>query len=572
MRDRFSSPIVQFVVFTLMIFAFLTAFVLPRQLSRPVLYESAVVVEIDGVRYRELFDAEGSIDADFIALIDQVNRVVVARYPGFGSDELFVAYSQVDMNHVEVVARANNPMQARKVANEFADMLVLTIRAAGGREIIRNLLAWELHNAVNGEPPSDEMSRATREFLRHNVFVFQKPLDLIGSYTKIGDMNRDDQYDLLRAVEYRGIEISELEIPANADAQKNAYLLQMNSTIQQFSESLLDLYPELKFAPSQKSLVWRINEASLPSESNKVNVWVLTSILLICSFFSAYMLMRFNQSVRIYDRLMDLLRYRELVFFLVRTNLIMRYSASVLGFAWSQIMPLSQLLIFWMVFSYIFNTSMKMYLLFIFIGIIAWNTFSESVMASVGTMRYYLGIIRSVYIPREVFVLASVLTSLVNFILGLPILLLLIVLSRYIELGLFGFPLTMVYMPVIIVVQTVLMLGFGLIVAAMSIEWTDSPHFVGILLNLGFFLTPIFYSFQSINPMLARVLRWVNPMSSVVEFYREVMYGTPIAGIPVPGIPATESIARVLLTGLVLCALGYWAFRRVHDLASERAL
>jgi len=572
MKDRFSRPIVQVLVFALLIFVFLTATVLPRQISRPVLYESAVVVEIDVVRYRELFNTEGSIDADFVAITDQAKRVFVARYPGFGSDELFVAYSQVDRNRVEIVAHALNPVTARTIANEFADMLVLTIRAAGGREIIRNLLAWELHNAVNGEPPSDELSRRTREFLRRNVFVFKKPLELVSSYTKISDMKRDDQYDLLRAVDYRGIEIHEIEKPAETDTKKKVELQQMYDTVQQFNASLLAVYPELQFVPNQKSPVWRVSEANLPSESNNVNIWVLTLILLLSSFFLAYMLIRFNQSVGIFDRLMDLLHYRELIYFLVRTNLIMRYSGSVLGFAWSQIIPLSQLFIYWIVFGYFFGVSTKMYLLFIFIGIIAWNTFSESVMASVRTMHQYLRIIRTVYIPREVFVFASVLTSVANFILGLPVLLLLILLSRYFELGVFGFPLTMLYMPVIMVLQFVLMLGFGLIVAAMSIKWTDSPHIVGILLNMGFFLTPIFYSFQAINPMLARVLRWGNPMSSVVEFYREVVYGTPVSGMPIPGIPATESLARILLTGLVLCVFGYWAFRRVHDLASERVL
>jgi len=63
---------------------------------------------------------------------------------------------------------------------------------------------------------------------------------------------------------------------------------------------------------------------------------------------------------------------------------------------------------------------------------------------------------------------------------------------------------------------------------------------------------------------LAQVVRWLNPMASLIEFYREILYGNTVQGslVPTPGLPALTSVLRVLITALVVLAFGYWFFQR----------
>lgn len=79
-------------------------------------------------------------------------------------------------------------------------------------------------------------------------------------------------------------------------------------------------------------------------------------------------------------------------------------------------------------------------------------------------------------------------------------------------------------------------------------------------------MTPVIYPLGVFGEGLtARFVRWLNPMASLIEFYREVFYGSPVPTgfIPTPGLPALDSVLRVAVTALLFLTLGYWVFQRV---------
>jgi lipopolysaccharide transport system permease protein len=233
---------------------------------------------------------------------------------------------------------------------------------------------------------------------------------------------------------------------------------------------------------------------------------------------------------------------------------------------------MAQLLVYWVVFGYFLQgNALPLYPLFVVCGLLPWIFTSEAIAMAVRSVHDNANLVRQAYFPREVLPVSSVLTSMVNFLLSLPVLFVFMLGIRWVTYGTLSMPWTVIYLPVVLLVHLIFLIGLALLLTALAIYTIDTIHFVGIFLQIWFFLNPIVYSLVSVNPSFARLMRWVNPLASIIEYYREIVYGIPQIGVlPTPGIPAAESILRTLLTGLVVFAVGYWLFRRVHDSVSER--
>jgi lipopolysaccharide transport system permease protein len=171
--------------------------------------------------------------------------------------------------------------------------------------------------------------------------------------------------------------------------------------------------------------------------------------------------------------------------------------------------------------------------------------------------------------------LVSVFSSLVNYLLSLPMMFLVMAVVQLLfpplrdQGRLFNFAPTIAYLPVLVIIQTLFLAGVALLISALAVHFRDFVHLIGILLQFWFFLTPVVYSLDVVHVSvggvpLAQVVRWLNPMASLIEFYREVLYGNTVYSgqVPTPGLPALTSVLRVLVTALVVLAAGYWFFQR----------
>jgi lipopolysaccharide transport system permease protein len=548
----------------------LLAMFVPRQLALPILYRAQTTVTIDPQRYRELYDADGRLDADFDAVVFQAQRIMAARYPGFGEAELAYTITQQSTG-LDVYVDATDPQVARRVASEFADMLVLTVRAAGGREILRNLLGWEITLAVRGQSAVDPATVMLREFLRQAIFAFNRPIEPVAEYVQFSALPSADQYDLVRAVEYRLHELIAIEIPQTPDADKQQRLALMRDTLRAFIATVTTTNPALSFDATQTVLVWRSTVVVASTPLPRYIDWAVGFSVLFGLLATAFLFL-FDRSVGVVDRVREIWRFRVLLGYLVQRNLLIRYKGSFLGFAWTQIVPMAQLLVYWVVFGYFLQgNALPLYPLFVVCGLLPWIFTSEAIAMAVRSVHDNANLVRQAYFPREVLPVSSVLTSMVNFLLSLPVLFVFMLGIRWVTYGTLSMPWTVIYLPVVLLVHLIFLIGLALLLTALAIYTIDTIHFVGIFLQIWFFLNPIVYSLVSVNPSFARLMRWVNPLASIIEYYREIVYGIPQIGVlPTPGIPAAESILRTLLTGLVVFAVGYWLFRRVHDSVSER--
>lgn len=276
---------------------------------------------------------------------------------------------------------------------------------------------------------------------------------------------------------------------------------------------------------------------------------------------------------RLTARLRELWDYRHLVGNLVVRDLKVRYKGSILGFLWSMVSPLMMMMVFWFLFSFLWQNGIPNFYVFVLIGVLSWNWFSLSVNAGLGSIVRNAQLINKVYFPREVLPLSMVLGELVNFALALPVLFGLILVS--------GIPLTRyaLWLPAIIVVQLLFALGIVLLLATANVYYRDVGMIMEVVLLAWFFLSPVFYSYSlfrwnllEIGPFTIsaeRLAYIVNPMGTLIANYRTVLYGSVVyapdgslLGATPPGPPNLLFLVRTLLTGLVALGLGYWWFSR----------
>ncbi len=247
--------------------------------------------------------------------------------------------------------------------------------------------------------------------------------------------------------------------------------------------------------------------------------------------------------------LRNLLGYRDLVWTLVARDLKVRYRRSALGFLWTMLQPLLTMLVLYVVFSSIFRfqTGLPNYPVYALAGILFWNFFSQSIVASMNSLRANALLVQKLPVPLAVFPLASVISGMVN--LGLALV------PLFGVLLVTGHPVTpaLLFLPVAIAIAALFTLGAGLLLSPLAVFFSDVVELVGVFLMLLMYLTPTFYP-MTIVPERFRWLVRFNPVRSILEVFRDPIYNGKIP-------PLSHFTVAAILT-LVALAIGAFTFRR----------
>ena len=246
----------------------------------------------------------------------------------------------------------------------------------------------------------------------------------------------------------------------------------------------------------------------------------------------------------------EALKYRDLVRTLVARELKVRYRRSAIGFLWTMLQPLLTMLVMELVFSAIFRSQLLNYPVYALAGILFWNFFSQSIVASMNSLRGNAQLLQKLPVPKAVFPIATVISGVVNLLFALVPLFVLLLVT--------GHPLTpsLLFLPVSILIAALFTLGAGLLLSPLAVFFSDVVELIGVMLTLLMYLTPIIYP-QEIVP---QHMRWVirfNPIRSILEVFRDPIYNSKIP--PLSHLTVSISIAVLAL------ALGAWLFRRSSD-------
>ncbi|HEV3459045.1 MAG TPA: ABC transporter permease [Thermoanaerobaculia bacterium] len=246
----------------------------------------------------------------------------------------------------------------------------------------------------------------------------------------------------------------------------------------------------------------------------------------------------------------EIYKYRDLVLTLVARELKVRYRRSVIGFLWTMLQPLLMMLVFYLVFSELFRFRMAHYPVYALAGILFWNFFSQSIVASMNSLRGNATLLQKLPVPKAVFPLATVISGVVNLLFALvPTLAIVWIFERTLSLAL-------LFLPVSILLAALFTLGAGLLLSPLAVFFSDVVELVGVLLTVLMYLTPIFYPMD----ILPAKVRWVvrfNPVRSILEVFRD-----PIQNGKVPPLAHLAVCVGIAAVALVI---GGIAFRRSSD-------
>ncbi|HEY3383873.1 MAG TPA: ABC transporter permease [Vicinamibacterales bacterium] len=266
-----------------------------------------------------------------------------------------------------------------------------------------------------------------------------------------------------------------------------------------------------------------------------------------------------------FHNLSQLVRYRGLIQSLVARDLKARYRGSVLGFFWSFINPLLLLLVYSFVFAVVLPNrapETQPYALFLFCGILPWTWFSSSVLESANVLIAGGNLIKKVLFPAEVLPIVTVLSNLVHFLFGLPILIIfLIYYRRPIE-----FP-EVLWFPVVLLTQLILTTGIALIVSALTVHFRDIKDILSNLVTFWFFATPIIYPMTQVEKgSLQRTLLNLNPFTHLAISYQEILF---YPSTPPGSFGHWKGLLILLAASIALFFAGYFLFDRLRDSFAE---
>jgi len=248
----------------------------------------------------------------------------------------------------------------------------------------------------------------------------------------------------------------------------------------------------------------------------------------------------------------DLWRYRELLYFLARRDIAVRYKQTIFGIAWAVVRPLATMLIFTLVFGRIAKlpSSGAPYSLLVLSGMLPWFFFSAALGEASNSLVTNSNLLSKVYFPRLIVPLSTVVVSLLDLAIGVVLLIAMMAAMGYAPS--FRFFL----IPVFALLAFGAALGLGLWFAAMNVKYRDFRFVLPFALMIGLYVSPIGFS-SNVIPERWRLLYSLNPMVGVIEGFRWVVLGDAFS-------PRREAL--ILSAGLMflLLASGIWYFRRTE--------
>lgn len=250
--------------------------------------------------------------------------------------------------------------------------------------------------------------------------------------------------------------------------------------------------------------------------------------------------------------------YRELLSLLVRRELKVRYKDSALGFLWSLLRPLALLVVYYVAIGKFLGAQRAIpdFAIFVFTGLATWQLFAEIVSSSTGSILGNAGLVKKVYLPREVFPLSTVGSAVFNFLVQL-----LVLVAATMVLGRTPSGSRLLFVPLAITVVVVYATAIGLVLAAVNVYLRDVQYLVEIGLLVGFWTTPVVYSWNLVQQATAgssllQSLYLANPATASVLAMQKAFW---VAGPP-EAIP--ENIGTRLLIMLGIGVVLLWMAQR----------
>ena len=252
------------------------------------------------------------------------------------------------------------------------------------------------------------------------------------------------------------------------------------------------------------------------------------------------------------DFVYELVKFRELFFFMALRDILVRYKQTVIGVAWSVIRPLLSMVIFTVIFGRVAKLPSEgvPYPIMVFSALLPWQYFANSMQAASESFIRASTMISKIYFPRLIMPTSSVLVSAVDFAISFVLMCILMLVYRFV-------PSPMIFLlPVFFLLATMTSLGVGYFFSAVGVKYRDFRHIMPFIVQFGLYVSPVGFS-SSVIPDKWRLLYSLNPMVGVIDGFRWCIQGTA-ASLYIPGFVIS------LVTSTLIFWIGLKYFRKTE--------
>lgn len=252
----------------------------------------------------------------------------------------------------------------------------------------------------------------------------------------------------------------------------------------------------------------------------------------------------------------ELYSYRNMILKMVKRDVRGRYKGSVLGFFWNLILPLVQIFVYVMIFTVIFDTGVENYSVYLISGISIWFWFSESLSEGSGAIVSNADMVKKIFFPREVLIISTVLSKMVNFLIMLGIFFVVILLLGH------GISINaLLFLPIIIIISFFFILGLCLFLSSVNVYLRDVKYLTDALLMIVLWLTPVLYISSNIDNSFVWFILQANPMTYFVSVFHDILYWKTE--------PIISTMIICLFLSIASMVVGLFVFRKLEKDFSE---
>lgn len=247
------------------------------------------------------------------------------------------------------------------------------------------------------------------------------------------------------------------------------------------------------------------------------------------------------------ETIKEIFEYRQMIFSLVKKDLRGRYKGSVLGFLWTFINPLMQLMVFTMVFSIILRSDIEKYYLFLFVALIPWNFFSSCLSGGARSVLNEQSMVTKIYFPREVLPISYVTSGFINMLYCFIVVFIVVIFS-----GIKIYPPALLCLIPVMLIEYVMALGVTFFTSAVTVYFRDFEHIMGVIGMAWQYLTPVMYPMSWVPDKLLFIFN-MNPMTHVILAYRDILYYGKV--------PDMSTLVRAVVFAFAILLVGSFTFK-----------
>jgi ABC-2 type transport system permease protein len=252
---------------------------------------------------------------------------------------------------------------------------------------------------------------------------------------------------------------------------------------------------------------------------------------------------------KILNGLKELYSYREMLSNLVKKDLRTRYKGSVLGFLWTFVNPLLQLIVYTMVFSIIMKVSINKFYMYLFIALVPWIFFTTSIQGSAASIISNKDLIKKIYFPRIIIPISVVNGAFMNMVFSMVIVFIALIVSGI------GLSKYIFVLPIIMIIEYLFTLGLSFVFSALNVYFRDLEHILGIIIMGWFYLTPIVYTTDMVPEKYLGLFN-LNPMVPIMEVYRDILYYKQA--------PNFNGFGSIFIFSIIMIIMGYLIFQKLQ--------